>query len=72
MINEIVNLGKNVNEYYYICLWCTNEFGITARFTDCIDNDHKWMTDTFFGEKIFYFANKEDALLFKLRWINND
>jgi hypothetical protein len=76
MIETEVSLGKlrniaaiNNGDYYSICLWCTTQFGKEAEQKDQIDKNHKWRTESVFGDEIFYFASQEDAIWFKLRWL---
>jgi len=58
-------------EYQEREAWCTQNFGSRALFRDHVDNDNPWFSlySPYMLRWWWYFARKEDATLFALRWL---
>ena len=73
--NNVIDLTFSRN-YYSIkpkmYAWATENFGPSDYFRKASDESARWMMTEMFGQQTYHFQNKEDAVLFELRWRRND
>lgn len=49
-----------------MAVWCRENIGPEARARDHVGSESPWYESTSFGHSIFHFADKDDAIVFKL------
>jgi hypothetical protein len=70
MIAAEIRIDYALNGHDEQVAWCFEHFGSEARFKDQVDDDRPWLTEyALGGHWWWYFAKKEYATLFVLRWI---
>lgn len=70
MIKTEIYLRANISTKDIIAIedWCSENIGPRARWRDSVNDIYNWCNDTMFGSKTFYFADNDDAVLFRLTY----
>ena len=68
VITPWADIDKDLGKFTHMEEWCIENIGTCAGAKDQVDNIRPWYIEFKFGVYNWYFANAEDATLFRLKW----